>query len=161
MATQKEVAEHIDLTDRQVRTLIKRGIIPPGRGAGGLNIDHCRVAYIQYLRGMATGQVKANQDALDAQQERARLTHHQANIAALDEDRLKGELIPVEDVARVIGDDYANVRAKLLSMPPKVAPQLVGVSLEKAKDIIDRQIREALEELSADDVYSTDNEPCA
>lgn len=57
MATQKEVAEHLDLTERHVRRLLKDGIIPPSK-AGGYDFDSCRLAYIRYLRGIQSGQVK-------------------------------------------------------------------------------------------------------
>ena len=50
MATQTEIGDHLDLSARQVRNLVKNGILPPGKGTGGLNLDDCRRAYIGYLR---------------------------------------------------------------------------------------------------------------
>ena len=72
MATQREVADNIDLSDRQVRTLLKQGILPAGKGTGGLDLDSCRVAYIRYLRGLATGQVKDG-PRVDLAEEKQRL----------------------------------------------------------------------------------------
>jgi phage terminase Nu1 subunit (DNA packaging protein) len=60
MATQKKVAEHIDLSSRRVRELIKDGVLPASKGTGGLDVDACRLAYVRYLRGLSTGQVKEN-----------------------------------------------------------------------------------------------------
>lgn len=57
MATQVEIAEHLFLSDKWVRELIKQGVIPSSGGRGGYDLDKCREAYIVYLRGVKTGQV--------------------------------------------------------------------------------------------------------
>lgn len=59
MATQLEVAEHLDITDRQVRSLLQSGVLPGSKGRGGYDLDDCRLAYIRNLRGQASGQVKS------------------------------------------------------------------------------------------------------
>ena len=94
---------------------------------------------------------------LDLTQERARLAHHQANKAALEERKLKGELIEVEEVAEIVGKDYGNVRAKLLAIPHKAAPR-VAIESDTAAlaAMLGDYVNEALAELSADAVYSAD-----
>lgn len=72
MATQKEVAEHIDLSDRQVRNLIKQGVLPSSKGPSGLDKEACRISYIRYLRGLANGQVQDGPD-MDLSKEKQRL----------------------------------------------------------------------------------------
>jgi hypothetical protein len=57
MATQKEVADHLFLSDKWVRELLKQGVLPNSSGRGGYDLDKCREAYIVYLRGVKTGQV--------------------------------------------------------------------------------------------------------
>lgn len=57
MATQQEIATHLDLSSRRVRELTKDGVLPSSKGRGGYDIDACRMAYIRYLRGVTTGQV--------------------------------------------------------------------------------------------------------
>lgn len=59
MATQVEIAKHLDLSDRQVRNLLSEGVLPGSKGRGGFDIDACREAYIRYLRGLGSAQVKA------------------------------------------------------------------------------------------------------
>ena len=61
MATQKKVAEHLDLSLRHVQKLIKDGKLPPAKGRNGYDIDACRFAYIRYLRGVGSGQVQASE----------------------------------------------------------------------------------------------------
>ncbi|MEO4012264.1 terminase small subunit [Pseudomonas rossensis] len=59
MANQKQLAAHLDLTDRQVRNLLTDGVLPGSKGNGGLDFEAGRLAYIRYLRGLSAGQVKA------------------------------------------------------------------------------------------------------
>ena len=65
MATQAEIAQHLDIDARHVRRLIKQGVLPAGKGHGGLDLDACRLAYIRYLRGVQTGKVKEKKDDKD------------------------------------------------------------------------------------------------
>ena len=53
MANQKEVGEHLSLTNQYVSNLVSQGILPKGIGRGGMDIDACRKAYILYLRERA------------------------------------------------------------------------------------------------------------
>ena len=57
MATQQEIADHLDLSPRWVRKLVKEGQLPSSKGRGGYDFDACRLSYIRYLRGISTGQV--------------------------------------------------------------------------------------------------------
>jgi phage terminase Nu1 subunit (DNA packaging protein) len=65
MASQVEVAAHLDLSDRQIRNLIADGVLPASKGRGGMDIDACRSAYIAYLRGVGSGQVKVEATPTD------------------------------------------------------------------------------------------------
>ena len=55
MATQKQVAEHLDMSDRQVRELVAQHILPQPSGRNGFDLDECRMRYFLYLRGVAAG----------------------------------------------------------------------------------------------------------
>ncbi len=63
MATQKEVAAHLFMSEKWVRELVKKGVLPAGHGKGGLNLNKCREAYITYLKGINSGQVKPSSEA--------------------------------------------------------------------------------------------------
>ncbi|MCP5130744.1 MAG: hypothetical protein H6985_14325 [Pseudomonadales bacterium] len=94
-------------------------------------------------------------DNLDLTAERARLAHFQANKTELEAAKMKRELIEVEEVAEIVGNDYANMRANLLSLPTKLAPQLVGIEdIAQGQALIEQGVYSALQELSADEVYS-------
>jgi len=87
--------------------------------------------------------------------ERARLVYHQANKTALEEETLKGELIP----ANLVKDTWASLvisfRAKMLGLPNKAAPQLIGVDdLKEIEKLLQDFIYDALSELSDADAQS-------
>lgn len=98
-------------------------------------------------------------DSFDLTAERARLAHHQANAAGLQERKLRGELIEIEECADIIGQDYANVRARLLAIPSRAAPELLGLCTTAIRARLDDLVREVLEELSADETYSAGSQP--
>lgn len=102
---------------------------------------------------------------LDPQKERARLTHHQANIAALEEKELEGELVRRSAVVAEVSEAIANCRAKLLSLPSKMASVVAGMSeVADIRGALQDNVHEALDELyteyadisgSGEDVEST------
>lgn len=128
MATQVEVAQHLDLSDRQVRNLIADGVLPASKGVGGLDIDACRIAYIGYLRGIASGQVR-QQEARDSadnesgdtakrlEQERLRLTAAQAEGQELKNDITKRKSVPTELATFVLSRLSAEIGSILDTLP--------------------------------------------
>ena len=127
MATQIEVAAHLDLSDRQVRTLVTDGALPASEGAGGLDLDACRLAYIRYLRGMNSGQVRPEVPALsegldpDAEakltQERLRLTSAQAEGQELKNDITKRKSVPTGFATYVLSRLAAETGSILDTLP--------------------------------------------
>ena len=61
-----------------------------------------------------------------------------------------GSLIEIEAVASVVGQEYATVRSKLMAIPSRAAPQVIGLSIVAVKALLDDMIFEALDELTAD-----------
>jgi len=94
--------------------------------------------------------------SLDIDEARRRKLAAEAAMMELDLAKRRGEVIEIDAVAAVVGDDYANVRAKLLSLATKLAPQLIGIDdLAGCKALIERGVSEALEELTADGIYAS------
>ncbi len=54
MATQKQVGEHLELSDRSIRYLIARGVLERS-GRRKFDVDACRRAYLRHLREIAAG----------------------------------------------------------------------------------------------------------
>jgi len=55
MATQGDVARHLDLSDRQINNLQKMPGFPVPQGRGQYDLDACRLWYIRYLRQQKPG----------------------------------------------------------------------------------------------------------
>jgi phage terminase Nu1 subunit (DNA packaging protein) len=143
MATQKQIAEHLDLSERRIADLL----VELGLPTRNCDLSTARIAYIRELREKAAG--RYTEGDLDLSKERARLTFHQANIAELDEDIKRGKLIPAETVEKVWSDMVAAFRAKILSIPTKSAHQFVAITdLSEIQDVIKEHLNEALVELS-------------
>ena len=85
--------------------------------------------------------------------ERARLLYHQANIAALDEQVKEKTLLPAEMVLARWQDIAANVRARLLSIPPQLATTCVNQPREEIEEKATALIRHVLEELASGTEY--------
>ncbi|RON48569.1 DNA packaging protein [Pseudomonas frederiksbergensis] len=131
MANQKELAQHLDLTDRQVRYLLADGILPTSRGNGGLNLQHCRLAYCRYLRGLNSGQVKAEagdlvEDGIDPlveyhlMIEKVRLTTAQAVAQEKKNEVMEQQLIPVEVATFVLSKVASHIASVLDTVPQKL-----------------------------------------
>lgn len=153
MATQKELAAHLDITDRQVRNLAKDGVLPGSKGKGGYDLDTCRLAYIAYLRGLATKQVKAEpgeDDGYDSEEELARLRHHQANLAAMDEEIKRGSLVEANDVDRLWSSLILTFRTRMLQIPRGIVARIIGETDEQklVAELTD-EIEQGLEVLSS------------
>lgn len=74
----------------------------------------------------------------------ARLRQIEANTAA-------GLIVPIADVAKEVADEYAAVRAALLSMPAKLAHRLAATQTpEEAGALLDLEVRAALAALTRD-----------
>jgi len=147
MSTQREVAEHLDLSVKRISELIKDGILPSKMGRSPLNIDVCRMAYISYLRKL--GGYNKRSGSGDITEEKTKLTAAQARKAELEVEEMESNLIPAQLVEDTWISYIANVRAKLLGLPSRIAHQVITVDkYPEAELIIKEQVHDALNELS-------------
>jgi phage terminase Nu1 subunit (DNA packaging protein) len=86
VATQAQIAEHLDLSIRRVQDLVVEGVLNKGA-----DMDECRVNYIRYLRGNASGQHTGA--GLKLTDERARLAKLQADKVEIELAELRGEVV--------------------------------------------------------------------
>jgi phage terminase Nu1 subunit (DNA packaging protein) len=79
---------------------------------------------------------------------RARKTAAQADIAEMERDLRRGTTHDAAAVAKVWGDMIGNARAKLLSLPTKLAGALDGLTIQEREKMIKDGVNEALAELA-------------
>lgn len=87
--------------------------------------------------------------AYDYGAERSRLTHHQANIAALDEEVKRGRLIPVEEVRQYWQGLLASARARLIGLPVRLASSCSGRGSIELETEARRIVYESMDELAS------------
>jgi len=151
MATQREVSEHLGLSVASISELIKKGVLPSKRGRSPLDIDVCRHSYIGYLRKLAGYHKKSGSG--DIAEEKTRLTKAQADKAELEVSELEGKLIPATLVQDTWVDFVANVRAKLLGMPSRLAHQMIATEdYAEAEKLLKDCVYDALNELAKDGI---------
>ena len=143
---QLDFAAAVGLTVPTVSKLNKLGIVDMEKSLAE-NI----IAYCSHLREKAAG--RSGGGKYDLTEERARLAHHQANIAALDEKVKRGLLIPSEIVLDTWAAMLNNMRARLLATPTVLAATCVNANREQIEDRSSELIRQALEELKDDSSY--------
>lgn len=126
MATQKELGAHLDLSDRSIRELLDKGVLPNAR-RGAFNVDQCRVAYIRHLREMAAGRA-AGPSADDLTLERARLASEQANNVAMKNAAMRRDLLPRVEITLAVTGAFKLVRDRLIALPGRLAGTLALLS---------------------------------
>ena len=140
--TTSVVAKLLDLTAARVGQLAKDGVIDkPDKGRYPAKVIP------QYIKWLRSGGKKKN--TLDLNRERAKLTKKQIEKTEIQIEEMKTNLVNVEDVEKTWAKYITACRAKLLSMPTKMASEVVMVNnLREAQGIINKYIREALTELA-------------
>src|SRR5687768_16967081 len=145
--TAPELGDWLGLTDRSVRDLAADGTIPRNR-RGRYPLKACVRAYCARAREVAAGRMSADGEGLDLTAERARLAKEQADKLEMENAASRGELLPRAEVVSALQAVFARCRARLLSLPTKLAPLIVGEeSPAVVQDRITAGVHEALDEL--------------
>ncbi|MCM1187643.1 MAG: terminase small subunit [Lachnospira sp.] len=138
----------IGVSDRRIRQLAEENIIIRA-AKGRYKLMDSVTNYILTLKvQMEANNADSLDGEIDLEEERAIHERVKRHISELKLQTMKGELHKSEDVERVMMDMLASVRAKLLSMPTKLAPILVSRSdIDFVRNTINREVMEALNEL--------------
>ncbi len=144
--TQAQAAALLGVSTRRVRQRSQEDHPPPQDETGQYPCE----AFGKWLlddfrRGLG---IAEDGTVYDYDMERARLTHHQANSAALEEDAKRGRLIPAEQVKQTWSDLVASARAKLLALPSRLSSVCAGKGQSEIETEARAIVVEALAELS-------------
>jgi len=139
------IAKILNLTERRIQQLSQEGVIPKNE-RGRYDLENSVRGYVQFLQDRASGQ---SLESADYHKERARLTKLQADEKSLLLEQLRGKLLTVEDVSETWVEMITNARAKLLSLPNKMAGQVTGLQeMAEVEALLKTTIYEALTELA-------------
>ena len=149
MATNDEVATHLGISPTRVSELKSAGILPEARRRAN-NLTDCRAAYLAHLRETAAGRQSRDGGGLDLVAERALLAREQRKKIERQNAVEAGEFIRVAEFHLMMTSSFSRVRAKLLSLPSKLAPLVAAKTTPaEAQQILKAAIYETLNELGS------------
>ena len=156
LATAAELIPFMDISRRRFHQLIEEGVIPGAVKRGRYDAEASIAGYIRYLQGLAQG--KGDNAHRDAQTqlaiERAKKAQRENEVAA-------GELIPKADMVEAMQTAFAHCRARMLSIPTKLAPVVILCeSVTDAKEKLTEAVYDACNEIAETrGVAISENEP--
>lgn len=101
--------------DRRTITRVVEGLEPAGTRRG-----HPTFALSDVLRVLLAGRESDRGDVTLAEARRRRAAA-EARIAEIELARMEGEMVPIDDTVRVVGEAASLMRSKILQIPIRVA----------------------------------------
>jgi hypothetical protein len=155
-ASARAAADHLCVSPVTFSKYLNQGIIKRQPRHIGYDLDECRRARFKFLENQAAGRSGADGGELLAK-ERALLAREQREAATIKNELARGELIHLGVIERVLGEMFSIEREIALGMPGKVADAVAaacGLDRALCYSILDREVREMLELMSAPDVLA-------
>lgn len=142
--TAAAVARHLDMTERNVRTLRDKGVLTEYK-PGLYDLQTATHQYINFLR-------KKNPDVeekVDYNTERAKLVRAKRESQELELQLRKNEVHTTEDVEQVMTDMLIRFKTRLMALPAKLSP-ILAKKTEQTEifKLMKSAVDEALEELA-------------
>lgn len=147
--TSKEISEILGLSDRRIRQLANDGAL--------VRVSHGKFDLSASIRAYIDFNInkEKSESEIDKTEEEAKWTRARREKTELEVKIIKGELHRSADVERVMNHMLGAFRGKLLSLPSKIAPQLLAkTDINIVKDKLKDAVYEAMTEL-ADYDHST------
>ncbi|UYM14269.1 terminase small subunit [Endozoicomonas euniceicola] len=155
IVNQKELADIIGKSTRQIQRMTKDGI--PIHSSSSKQTHYDSTLVIQWLIDREIQKLTKEGD-YDSEEERARLLHHQANLAELKEEEERNRLVPADQVDRLWGSLLLTFRTRMLQVPKSVVTRIIGETDEqKVVAELTDEIKQGLEVLSSSEQEIIDN----
>lgn len=124
-----ELADELGVTERSITDWVKQHEDFPSRVAGKnrtFPLTRCWRWYLQY-------KLAQKEPPKDLDEARVRFETAKAQLAELELEEAKGNLARKDQVQRVVRAMNERIRARLMALPSKAAPALVG--MKRAVDL--------------------------
>lgn len=143
--TTAELASLVGITREQLHRYKDQGIISPSDRNEWRTVETVCAMMAHYRSGVSRGGTN-----LDLAAERAKLAKEQTETQAMKNAAMRRELLPASAVNSAMQSAFARCRARLLSIPSKLAPVLLtrGTATEMQDSLFDA-VSDALAELAA------------
>lgn len=136
-----ELAAIVGKSDRWIRMLVKDDVLTQV-ARGKFVLGDAIQAYIEHAEG---GKDDGRPRLVDERTEHERLKKEKA---ALELQRLRGELHATKDVEQLVSDMIVTTKAKLQAIPTKLAPKLDKEPAAVVEREMRREINAAMDQLS-------------
>ncbi len=106
------------------------------------------------------GKIPTAEGIISYDEARARKIAAEAEMAEIELQKERGEVLPLDVINAVNDEIYGNFRSRMLAIPAKAAPDIFAAAdAKEAKAILRRHINAALQELSdmMVETYESDN----
>jgi phage terminase Nu1 subunit (DNA packaging protein) len=146
----ERVANALNLTRQRVAQLVKEGL--PREKRGEYDPVKCMLWYIRYLQAQVS-RLSPNVDALGGEldserKERIGLLRAERELKELELARERGEFIALNDVEKLYTDLVVMTKTRILAVPSRVAPELVGEPRTVIEARLERALKDALRVLA-------------
>lgn len=121
MPTQKQIADHLDLSQQAVAELMDR----LGIDWKATPLERIRVAYIRHLRGVASGH--KSEDGLDLTRERVMTERVDRELKELQVAEKRGMLVNVSQLEPELMNMVTAFRTELLARDDKLSSDLASL----------------------------------
>src|SRR5690606_23096838 len=155
-----EIARQLRVTERTITTWVRDRDFP--RRVKGRRVtfpeDRCFAWYVAYKQSEALRRSRSEEPA-DLDTARARKMEAEARIAEIELARIEGELIPLDMHEQRLAMILDRLRAKMLNLPGRWAPELVGKrTIQDAIAVLETAVAEAMRALmeTADELEDED-----
>jgi phage terminase Nu1 subunit (DNA packaging protein) len=149
-----KVAAFLNLDERRVQQLVKEGMPRESRG----QYDPIKCAHF-YIRFLQRALEKKSVPTLDGgfvgeREERIRLLRADADLREIELAKQRSQLVAIPDIESMLTDLVLTTKARILAIPPRLAPELVGEpSRVMVQAKLEKACKEALSYLANRDNY--------
>lgn len=145
----EKLAVFLNLTKQRVHQLVAEGL--PRELRGKYDLDKCAQWYIRYLQAAIEKRAIPLEEGEYASErkERVRKMRADADLKEIDLAQRRGQLVAIEDVEKEMTDLVLTTKARVLSVAPRLAPELLGeTSRVMAQAKIEKALKESLVQLA-------------
>jgi phage terminase Nu1 subunit (DNA packaging protein) len=141
-----KIASALNLDERRVQQLVKEGM--PREARGQYDPVKCMLFYIRYLQAALERKSVPTVDGGYAgeREERVRLLRADADLREMELAKERGQLVAITDVEMEMTDLVLTTKARILAIPPRLAPELVG---ETSRVMLQAKLEKACKEALA------------
>jgi phage terminase Nu1 subunit (DNA packaging protein) len=152
-----KVASALNLSKQRVQQLVQEGL--PREARGRYDAIKCMLWYVRYLQGALEKRAMPTLDDgfSNERAERVRLLRAHADLREMELASQRSLYVSVADYERTLALTIRVVKARVMAIAPRVAPEVVGQqSRVMVHAIIEKHCREALRWLAKSENYKQD-----